>query len=108
MLNLEYFDGGTVIATLGDNQLSAGGDGDCVRCFQSVVLGQQMTYKASSQRQLRDAIIVTISDDHCAFLIDTETARKLELTCTAAFAADLSHELTVAVEYLRINNDCTL
>jgi len=108
MLNLEYFDGGTVITTLRDNQLSAGGDGDCVGRSESVVLAEQVTYKASGERHLTYAVVVTISDDYGAFLVDAQPSRELELPWTAALATDLSHELAVTVEYLHINKDCTL
>ena len=63
MSNLEQFDSGSVVSALGDDQLSAGGNGDGVGRSNSVVLGQQMTHEASGESQLRHAVVVAIGDD---------------------------------------------
>jgi len=61
-----------------------------------------MTHKSSGEGQLTDAVVVAVRHQQQSFAVHTQTARKLELTGTAALRPDLSLKPTAAVEYLRI------
>ena len=99
---LEDLERGAAVPTLSDDQLTGVADRHGVRRPESVVSGQQVPHEAPGDRPLRHAVVVAVGHDHGTFAVDAQTARKLELPGAAALRAELAHELTATVEYLRV------